>query len=114
VAKLKHCQALAEEVIRHCVEDTVKCPDNAYRALVGKSEAGRPLGRAGCRWGNSKTDHKKGVDWTNMTQDRDRLRTEDFGEHGYRNSGYAKIWEFLDYNLQLFRRASVSLRSLSL
>jgi hypothetical protein len=49
----------------------------AYRALVGKPERRRPLGRPRCRWeGNIKMDLREvgweGMDWINLDQDRDR------------------------------------------
>jgi hypothetical protein len=51
----------------------------AYRALVEKSEGRRPLGKPRRRWDdNIKTDLREvgwGVmDWTNLTQDRDKWR----------------------------------------
>jgi hypothetical protein len=51
----------------------------AYRALVGKPEGGRPLGRPRRRWeDNMKMDLREvgwgGVDWINLAQDRDRWR----------------------------------------
>jgi len=30
-------------LIHHCVEDTVKCPDNAYGGVIEKAEGERPL-----------------------------------------------------------------------
>jgi hypothetical protein len=54
----KALQALAEELIQRCVEGIVKCPDNAYRGLVGKSEGKRPLGIPECRWEDIKMDLK--------------------------------------------------------
>jgi hypothetical protein len=52
---------------------------NSYRILVGKSEGRRPLGRPRRRWvGNIKIDLSEigwdGVDWVNLTQDRDHWR----------------------------------------
>jgi hypothetical protein len=49
----------------------------AYRALVGKPEGRRPLGRPRCRWENDiKMDLRKGgcgdADWVDLNQDRDR------------------------------------------
>jgi hypothetical protein len=51
----------------------------AYRALVGKSEGRRPLGRHRRRWeDNIKMDLREvgwgGMDWINLAQDRDRWR----------------------------------------
>ena len=51
-----------------------------YRVLVRKTEGKRPLGRPKHRWNsNIKMDLKEvgceGMDWIEMTQDRDRCRT---------------------------------------
>jgi hypothetical protein len=51
----------------------------AYRALVGKPEGRRPLGRPRRRWeDNIKMDLREvgwgGLDWINVGQDRDRWR----------------------------------------
>ena len=51
----------------------------AYRVLVGKSEGKMPLGRPRRRWeDNIKMGLKEvgcgGMDWIEMTQDRDRWR----------------------------------------
>jgi hypothetical protein len=51
----------------------------AYRALVGKPEGRRPLGRPRHRWeDNIKMDRREvgwgGMDWINLAQDRDRWR----------------------------------------
>jgi hypothetical protein len=51
----------------------------AYRALVGKPEVRRPLGRPKRRWeDNIKTDLREvgweGADWIDLAQDRDRWR----------------------------------------
>jgi hypothetical protein len=51
----------------------------AYRALVGKPEGRRPLGRPRHRWeDNIKMDLREvgcgGADWINLAQDRDRWR----------------------------------------
>jgi hypothetical protein len=52
----------------------------AYRALVGKPEGRRPVGRLRRRWeDNIKMDLRevgwgRYVDWINLTQDRDRWR----------------------------------------
>ena len=48
-----------------------------YRVLVGEPEGKRPLGRPRCRWeGNIKMDLQEvrcgGMDWIELTQDRDR------------------------------------------
>jgi hypothetical protein len=50
-----------------------------YRALVGRPEGKRPLGRPRLRWAdNNKMDPKEvgcgGMDWIEMVQDRDRWR----------------------------------------
>jgi hypothetical protein len=52
---------------------------NACRTLVGKPEGKRQLGRPRCRWvDNTEMDLRKierdGVDWIDMTQDRDQWR----------------------------------------
>jgi hypothetical protein len=49
----------------------------AYRALVGKPEGRRPLGRPRFRWeDNIKMDLREvgwgGIDWIDLAQDRDR------------------------------------------
>jgi hypothetical protein len=49
----------------------------AYRALVGKPEGRRPLGRPRHRWeDNIKMDFQEvgwgGIDWIDVAQDRDR------------------------------------------
>jgi hypothetical protein len=51
----------------------------AYRALVGKPDGRRPLGRPRRRWeDNIKMDLRevgwRGMDWINLAQDRDRWR----------------------------------------
>jgi hypothetical protein len=51
----------------------------AYRALVGKPEGRRPLGRPRCRWeDNIKMDLREigwgSMDWINLAQDRDKWR----------------------------------------
>jgi hypothetical protein len=51
----------------------------AYRALVGKPEGRRPLGRPRRRWeDNIKMDlrevGREGADWIDLAQDRDRWR----------------------------------------
>jgi hypothetical protein len=50
----------------------------AYRALVGKPEGRRPLGRPRRRWEDIKMNLQEvgwgGVDWIDLAQDRDRLR----------------------------------------
>jgi hypothetical protein len=51
----------------------------AYRALVGKPEGRRPLGRSRRRWeDNIKMDLRQvgwgGVDWIDLAQDRNRWR----------------------------------------
>jgi len=48
-----------------------------YRVLMGKPEGKRPAGRPRCRWvDNIKMDLQEGecgvMDWTELTQDRDR------------------------------------------
>jgi hypothetical protein len=52
---------------------------DAYRALVGKPEGRRPLGRHRRRWeDNIKMDLRQvgwgGMDWINLAQDRNRWR----------------------------------------
>jgi hypothetical protein len=51
---------------------------SAYRILVGRPEGRRPLGRRRRRWeDNIKMDHKTwdgGMDWIELSEDRDRLR----------------------------------------
>jgi hypothetical protein len=52
---------------------------NAYRILVGKPEGRRPLGRPRRRWvDNIKMDRREngwnGVDWVDLSQDRDHWR----------------------------------------
>jgi hypothetical protein len=52
---------------------------NAYRILVGKPEGKRPLGRPRRRWvDNIKMDLREigwdGMDWINLSQDRDHWR----------------------------------------
>jgi hypothetical protein len=54
----------------------------AYRALVGKPEVRRPLGKPRRRWeDNIKMDLREvgfgrgGIDWMDLAQDRDRWRT---------------------------------------
>jgi hypothetical protein len=52
---------------------------NAYRILVGKPEGKRPLGTPRRRWvDNIKTDLREiiwdGMDWIEMSQDRDQWR----------------------------------------
>jgi hypothetical protein len=51
----------------------------AYRALVGKPEGRKPLGRPRRRWeDNIKTDLREvgwgGIDWIDLVQDRDKWR----------------------------------------
>jgi hypothetical protein len=51
----------------------------AYRALVGKPEGRRPLGRPRRRWEDNikmdlREDGWEGMDWINLGQDRDRWR----------------------------------------
>jgi hypothetical protein len=52
---------------------------SAYRALVGKPEGRRPLGRPRCRWEDNIKMGLREVgwgcmDWINLAQDRDRWR----------------------------------------
>jgi hypothetical protein len=50
----------------------------AYRIVVGRPEARRPLGRPRCRWEhNIETDLQAvdwGIDWIELAHDRDRWR----------------------------------------
>jgi hypothetical protein len=51
----------------------------AYRALVGKPEGKRPLGRPRHRWEDNIKMYLRevgwgGMDWINLAQDRDRWR----------------------------------------
>jgi hypothetical protein len=53
---------------------------NKFKILIGKPEGKKPFGRHGRRWeDNIKMDLREigfgGVDWINLTQDGDRLRT---------------------------------------
>jgi hypothetical protein len=50
-----------------------------YKVLVGKPEGKRPLGRPRCRWEDGiRVDLREiglmGVDWIQLSQDRDRWR----------------------------------------
>jgi hypothetical protein len=49
---------------------------NAYKILAGKPEGKRRLGRPRRRWEDIRTDLREigweGVDWLNLTQDRDQ------------------------------------------
>jgi hypothetical protein len=59
---------------RACSKNRVE--RNAYRLLVRTPEGKRPLGRSSCRWMcNIKVDLREagwgGVDWIDLTQDRD-------------------------------------------
>jgi hypothetical protein len=52
---------------------------NAYRALLGKPDGKRPLGRPRCRWlDNIKIDLREirwsGMDWIDLAQYRDQWR----------------------------------------
>jgi hypothetical protein len=54
--------------------------ERVCRVLVGKPEGKRPLGRLRCRWeDNIKMDLQelgcRGLDWTELAEDRDRWRT---------------------------------------
>lgn len=44
---------------------------NAYKVFVGKPEGKKPLGRRSCRWENSITVGREGVDWIHFVQNRD-------------------------------------------
>jgi hypothetical protein len=66
-----------DEMDRACSTNGVN--RNAYRILVGKPEGKRPLGRPRSRTAdNIKIDHKEigwgGMDWIDLTQDRDQWR----------------------------------------
>jgi hypothetical protein len=68
----------------------------AYRALVGKPEGRRPLGRPRRRWkDNIEMDLREvgwgGMDWINLAQDRDSSCV-----HGDEPSGSIKCGEFLE------------------
>jgi len=70
-----------------------------YRTLVGKAEGNRPLVRPKLRWeDNIKMDLQKvgcsGVDWIELTQDRDRWRA--LVKCGNEPAGSIKCGEFLD------------------
>jgi hypothetical protein len=70
----------------------------AYRALVGKPEGKRPLGRPRRRWeDNIKMDLREvgcgGADWINLAQDTDRWRARVYGDEP---SGSIKCGEFLE------------------
>ena len=60
----------------------VSCKGNkrgAYRVLVGRPEARRPLGRPGLRWDDNIKMYLqdvgwRGVDWIALAEDRDRWR----------------------------------------
>jgi hypothetical protein len=52
---------------------------NAYRILVGRPEGKRPLGKPRRKWvGNIKVDLREigwgGMDWIDLTEDRDQWR----------------------------------------
>jgi hypothetical protein len=58
---------------------TIGAKRNAYRILVGKPEGKRPLGRPRHRWVDNIKMHFietgwYGMDWIDVTQDRDRWR----------------------------------------
>ena len=70
-----------------------------YRALVGKPDGRRPLGRTRRRWvDNIRTDLQEVgcgyMDWIGLAQDRDIWRT--LVECGNEPSGSVKYGEFLD------------------
>jgi hypothetical protein len=70
----------------------------AYRALVGKPEGRRPLGRPRRKWeDNIKMDLREvgwdGADWIDLAQDRDRWRAVLYGDEP---SGSMKCGEFLE------------------
>jgi hypothetical protein len=70
----------------------------AYRALVGKPEGRRPLGRPRRRWeDNIKMDLREvgwgGVDWIHLAQDRQVAGSCVYGDEP---SGSIKCGEFLE------------------
>jgi hypothetical protein len=70
----------------------------AYRALVGKPEGRRPLGRPRLRWeDNIKMDLREvgwgGVDWIDLAHVRDRCRARVYGDEPW---GSIKCGEFLE------------------
>jgi hypothetical protein len=47
----------------------------AYRIWVVKTKGKRPLGKPGCRWEeNIRVIQWGGMDWTDLTQNRDQLK----------------------------------------
>jgi hypothetical protein len=67
-----------DQIGRECSMNWVE--NNAYRILVGKPEGKSPLGRPRCRWvDNIKMDlrdiHWGCVDWIELAQDRDQVRS---------------------------------------
>jgi hypothetical protein len=70
---------------------------NASRIVMGEKEGKRPLRRPKCRWVTDiETDLRKtgwgGMDWIDLTQDRDRWRALVSMEH----SGSIKCYEILE------------------
>jgi hypothetical protein len=71
----------------------------AYRALMGKPEGRRPLGRPRRRWeDNIKMDMREvgwgGMDWINLAQEQGQVAGS--CECGYEPSGSIKCGEFLE------------------
>jgi hypothetical protein len=81
---------------------------NAYRALVGKPEGKRPLGRSRRRWvDNIKMDLREigwdGMDWIEVAQDRDQWRALVNTVMNLRVPGEFPEWL---HNWQLLRKGS--------
>jgi hypothetical protein len=75
------------------------CSTNAYRILGGKPEGKRPLEEPRRRWVNNiKMNLREigwdGMDWIDLTQDRDQWRAL---MNGNEPSGSIKCWEILEW-----------------